>query len=73
MKFTGVFTPDPDGGYTCYVEEMPGAISQGDTLEEAKTNLMDALALLIECQRELAERDLAPGSIKAELEPAFAA
>ena len=36
------------GGYVAYVEELPGAISEGDTLEEARENLRDAIALLLE-------------------------
>ena len=36
------------GGYTAYVQEMPGAISEGDTLEEAQENLRDAIATLLE-------------------------
>lgn len=72
MKLTGVFVPEPGGGFSCYVEEIPGAISQGETIEEAKTNLLEALQLVVECQRELAERELVPGSIKQTLDPAFA-
>ena len=51
MKVTAVFEPAKEGGYTCFIEEIPAAISQGDTLEEAKTNLLDALKLVLECQR----------------------
>jgi predicted RNase H-like HicB family nuclease len=36
------------GGYTAYVEEIPGAISEGDKLEEARNNLLDAVELLLE-------------------------
>lgn len=46
-------SPDDGGGYVAYVEEMPGAITEGDTLEEARENLRDAVALLIEANREL--------------------
>ena len=52
MKLTAVFEPDKEGGYSCFVEEIPAAISQGETLEEAKANLLDALQLVLECQRE---------------------
>ncbi|HEY0457226.1 MAG TPA: type II toxin-antitoxin system HicB family antitoxin [Verrucomicrobiae bacterium] len=55
MKLTGVFESAPEGGYTCFVEEVPAAISQGDTLAEAKANLLDALKLVLQCERELAE------------------
>src|SRR5947199_770758 len=54
MKLTAVFEPAKEGGYTCFVEEIPAAISQGETIEEAKANLLDALKLVLECQRELA-------------------
>ena len=53
MKLTAVFEPAKEGGYTCFVEENPAAISQGETLEEAKSNLLDALQLVMECQREI--------------------
>ena len=56
MKLTAVFEPAKEGGYTCFVEEIPAAISQGETLEEAKTNLLDALQLVLDCQRGLVER-----------------
>ena len=39
MKLTAVFEPAKEGGYTCFVEEIPAAISQGETLAEAKANL----------------------------------
>jgi predicted RNase H-like HicB family nuclease len=41
------------GGYVAYAEELPGAISEGNTLEEARENLRDAIELLLEANREL--------------------
>ena len=41
------------GGYLAYAEELPGAISEGDTIEEARENLRDATELLLETNREL--------------------
>ena len=64
MKLTAVFEPATEGGYTCFVEEIPAAISQGESLEEAKANLLDALQLVIECQRELAEENLSPNAVR---------
>ena len=52
---TAVFEPAKEGGFTCFVEEVPAAISQGETLGEAKANLLDALKLVLECQRDLAK------------------
>jgi len=58
MKLTAVHEPAKEGGYTCFVDETPAAISQGETLGEAKANLLDALKLVLECPRELAEMEL---------------
>ena len=68
MKLTAVFEPAPEGGYTCFVEEIPAAISEGDTLEEAKANLLDALKLVLECQRDIARRDSSPNAVREIIE-----
>lgn len=34
--------PEADGGYTVMIKELPGCISQGDTLEEAMQNIQEA-------------------------------
>ena len=44
------------GGYVAYTEELPGAISEGDTLEEARENLRDAIEILLAANRELASK-----------------
>ena len=56
MTLTAVFeevAPSQGGGYVAYAEELPGAISEGDTLDEARENLRDAIELLLEANREL--------------------
>ena len=68
MKLTAIFEPAKAGGFTCFVEEVPAALSQGETLNEAKANLLDALKLVLECQRELAERDLSPHALRESIE-----
>lgn len=68
MKLTAVYEPAPEGGYTCWVEEIPAAISEGETLEEAEQNLREALVMVLECQKELSGRLTSRGSIKRELE-----
>lgn len=45
---TAMLTPDPDGGYVAQLAELPGAISQGDTVEEALENLREAAELYLE-------------------------
>ena len=52
MSFTAIIEETPSGVYVGQVEEFPEAISQGNTIEELKTNLLDALQLVIDCQRE---------------------
>src|SRR5438067_3736671 len=68
MKLTAVFEPAKEGAYTCFVEEIPAAISQGETVEEAKANLLDALKLVLECQCELAEKELSPQALRETIE-----
>ena len=58
MKLTAVFEPAEEGGFIAYVEELPGANTQGETLEEARANLVEAVALLLATNREAAEREL---------------
>lgn len=43
------------GGYIAFLEELPGANTQGATIEEARANLQDAVELVLEANRTLAE------------------
>lgn len=54
ITLTTVFQKVPEG-YIGYVEELPGANTQGDTLEEARENLKEAIELVLEANRQLAE------------------
>ncbi len=54
IKLTAVFQKVPEG-YIGFVEELPGANTQGDTLEEARSNLEEAVQLVLEANRELKE------------------
>jgi len=56
VKLTEVILPAPEGGYTAFVEEVPGAISEGETVAQTRENLADALRMVLECDRELAGR-----------------
>ena len=53
-------------GYIGFVEEIPGANTQGDTLEEARENLREAVELVLEANRELAEKSLAGQNVTRE-------
>ena len=54
MKLTAVFKKVREG-YIGFVEELPGANTQGRTLTEARANLKEAVALVLEANRTLAE------------------
>ena len=62
LSFTAVFVEEPKGGYAAYVEEIPGANSQGETLEDAKENLKDALQMILETNKILSQKSLGAGS-----------
>lgn len=66
-RFTAVFEQDGDW-WIGYIEEIPGVNTQGRTLEEARENLKEAVTLILEANRELAERELeGKVAIKEEL------
>jgi predicted RNase H-like HicB family nuclease len=57
MEFTAVFQKVPEG-YIGFVEELPGANTQGATLDEARANLAEAVELVLEANRVLAEESI---------------
>jgi len=57
MNLTAVFVKVPEG-YVAFVEELPGANTQGATLEEARANLREAVELVLEANRALAEKSI---------------
>jgi predicted RNase H-like HicB family nuclease len=65
LELTAVFRRVPLG-YIGYVEELPGANTQGATLDEARTNLREAVALVIEANRALAEEELGGAEVIRE-------
>ena len=56
-QLTAVFQEVPEG-YIGFVEELPGANTQGRTLEEARANLQEAVQLVLESNRALAKETL---------------
>ena len=52
---TAIFEPCDEGGYIAYIEEIPGINSQGETIEEAKENLTEAVNLMFEERRKNAD------------------
>ena len=62
LTLTTVFEEAEEGGYIGYVAELPGANTQGDTIEETRENLAEAIQLILETNREQFERQLPPGA-----------
>ncbi|MGE5359500.1 MAG: type II toxin-antitoxin system HicB family antitoxin [Bacteroidales bacterium] len=56
VQFTAVFRPVA-GGYVAFVEELPGANTQGATLQEARANLEEAVRLVLEANRTPVRRN----------------
>lgn len=65
MQFTAVYLEVPEG-YVAFVEELPGANTQGATLEEAKENLKEAVDLVLQANRELAQKAVAGKNVTKE-------
>ena len=65
LEFTAVFQRVPEG-YIGYVEELPGANTQGATLDEARANLHEAIQLVLEANRALAAEALGDGEVVRE-------
>lgn len=65
MNLTAVFMKVPEG-YVAFVEELPGANTQGATLEEARENLKEAVSLILEANRALAEQSLEGATVIRE-------
>jgi predicted RNase H-like HicB family nuclease len=51
-EFTAIIEAAPEGGYWAMCPEIPGANGQGETLEEAKENLREAIYLILEDRGE---------------------
>ncbi len=56
-KFTAIFE-QTDDWWIAFVEELPGANTQGKTMEEARENLREAVQLIIEANREITRKQI---------------
>jgi predicted RNase H-like HicB family nuclease len=57
LTLTAIFEEAEEGGYIGYVAELPGANTQGATLEETRENLAEAIQLILTSNREQFERN----------------
>lgn len=65
IKLTAVFRKFPEG-YAAFVEELPGANTQDATLAEARENLKEAVAMVRQAKREMAEESLGGAEVVRE-------
>ena len=65
LQCMAVFRKVPEG-YIAFIEEFPGANTQGASLEEARSNLREAVAMVIEANREMAREDADGGAVIRE-------
>jgi len=64
-EFTAIIEPAPEGGYWAICPEVPGAANgQGETIEEAKDNLREAIELILRDRREDILRGLPDDAIQ---------
>ena len=65
MKLTAIFMKVPEG-YVAFIEELPGANTQGATLNEARENLHEAVALVLDANRAMSEQSLEGATVIRE-------
>jgi predicted RNase H-like HicB family nuclease len=65
LSLTAAFLKVPEG-YIGSVEELPGANTQGATLDEARQNLVEAVRLVLAANREIAEQEIADKAVIRE-------
>ncbi|MDR1543880.1 MAG: type II toxin-antitoxin system HicB family antitoxin [Prevotellaceae bacterium] len=53
MKYTAIIEKTTDEWYIAYCAEVPGANSQGKTIEDTKNNLKEAISLILESEKKL--------------------
>jgi len=64
-NLTAVFMKVPEG-YVAFIEELPGANTQGATLDEARENLKEAAALVLDAKRAMAQQSLEGAAVIRE-------
>ena len=63
IELTAIYEPQPAGWIVASIAEIPGVLTQGETKEEAREMLADALAQIIECKRAISIAEAGPAAI----------
>jgi predicted RNase H-like HicB family nuclease len=62
LRLTAIYEEAAEGGYIGYIAELPGANTQGETLDEVRENLLEAVQMILDANREESERRLGKGA-----------
>lgn len=62
LTLTAIYEEAEEGGYIGYVAELPGANTQGETLEQVRENLSEAIQLILDANRDEFERNFSSSS-----------
>ena len=68
QRYHTIIRPQPNGWFVGWVEEIPGTITYGESLERCRANLRDALQLMVETHRDEARIGLDPSCILEPIE-----
>ena len=68
QRYHTIIKPEPNGWFVGWVEEIPGTITQGRSLDECRRNLRDSLELMVETHRDEARQGLDPTCIQEAIE-----
>jgi predicted RNase H-like HicB family nuclease len=66
-EFTAIIEPAPEGGFWAICPEVPGANGQGETVEETKQSLIQAIELILEDRRSDVSRGLPADAIQEKI------
>ena len=66
-EFTAIIEPAPEGGFWAICPEVPGANGQGETVEETKQSLIQAIELILEDRRSDVTRGLPADAIQEKI------
>jgi predicted RNase H-like HicB family nuclease len=68
LTLTAVFEAAPEGAFTSHFEELPEVFSEGETIEEARANLFDALNEVMEYHRSESRNSSAPDAVREPIQ-----
>ena len=68
QRYHTIIKPEPNGWFVGWVEEIPGTITQGKSLQQCRENLRDALQLMVETHRDEARQGLDSSCIQESIE-----